>query len=88
LWKHLSKLSKTYRTYTKSEEGAYEIVSAVINESLADNEIDEDRSSLLWSILKTDLDMRDKITGVYGEFDFEMIELLGGSQVLLSHTQR
>jgi hypothetical protein len=45
-------------------------VSAIINEALTDDEIDEDRSSLFWSLLKTDLDMRDKITGAFGEFEF------------------
>lgn len=60
-----------YKSYVESEERVYDIVSAIINETIKDESImneESDRASVISTILKTEgLDMRDKICGTIGE---------------------
>uniref|UniRef100_T1GJG6 Cytochrome P450 n=1 Tax=Megaselia scalaris TaxID=36166 RepID=T1GJG6_MEGSC len=66
LWKYIP--TKTYRDFAKSEEIIYDIVSELVDEALAENELnsaDDDVNSIFYSILQTkDLDIRDKKSAI------------------------
>lgn len=75
MWKFFP--TKLYTNYVRNEELSYEIIHELIKKALRDdqlNQVDEENSSLLIKILKTEgLDMKDKISGVIGKISSNIL---------------
>ncbi|KAL5293367.1 Cyp314a1 family protein [Megaselia abdita] len=82
LWKYIP--TKTFRDFAKSEEIIYDIISELVDETLAENELnsaDDDVNSIFHSILQTkDLDIRDKKSAII-DFIAAGIETLGNTLI-------